>query len=149
MKQPKWITSLAAIDHHGPGYWVDRGWSEEAIPQTTSVIDTVPTDAYDAQTGILPIGGIAYAGARGISKVEVQVDNGPWEMAELRNPPLSPLTWVEWRYQWKAVIGQHTFRVRAYDGTGQLQKAESTDTYPDGATGLDYRNDFIPEGKKG
>ena len=85
------------------------------------MIDVIQAEAYDPQTGIVPVGGIAYAGARGISKVEVQVDDGPWAAAELRTPPLSPLTWVQWRYQWKSQIGSHTFRVRAYDGTGQIQ----------------------------
>jgi DMSO/TMAO reductase YedYZ molybdopterin-dependent catalytic subunit len=147
MKQPKWITRLEAIDHPGAGFWVDRGWSKKAIPQITSVVDTIATDAYDPKTGLLPIGGIAYAGARGISKVEVQVDSGPWEPAELRTPPLSPLTWVEWRYPWKTQIGQHTFSVRAYDGSGQLQKAESTDPTPDGATGIHSKNALIAEEK--
>ena len=136
MKQPKWITRLEAIDHDGAGYWVDRGWSEEAIPKTTSVIDTVAVGEEDLGTGIIPVGGIAYAGARGISKVEVQVDDGPWQEAELRNPPLSPLAWVQWRYEWKSEIGRHTFRVRAYDGSGELQETAPSDPHPNGASGI-------------
>jgi len=46
---------------------------------------------------VIPIGGIAHAGARGVSKVEVQVDGGEWREARLR-APLSGLTWVIWRY---------------------------------------------------
>jgi hypothetical protein len=57
---------------------------------------------------LVPIGGIAHAGARGISKVEVQVDGGPWEQAELRTP-LSQLTWVIWKYDWPFQSGKHTF----------------------------------------
>lgn len=136
MKQPKWITRLEAIDHEGAGYWVDRGWSEEAIPKTTSVIDTVAVGEADPGTSLIPVGGIAYAGAGGISKVEIQVDDGPWQEAELRNPPLSPLTWVQWRYEWKPEIGRHTFRVRAYDGTGELQETDPSDPHPNGATGI-------------
>lgn len=136
MKQPKWITRIEVIDHAGLGYWVERGWSEEAIPPTTAVIDSVANEEYDDQTGIVPVGGIAYAGARGISKVEVQVDGDPWEEAELRTPALSPLTWVQWRYAWTAQLGQHTFRVRAYDGTGALQETETAPPHPDGATGI-------------
>jgi DMSO/TMAO reductase YedYZ molybdopterin-dependent catalytic subunit len=146
MKQPKWLTSLEVIDHQATGYWVDRGWDIKAIPPTTSVIDVVEADAYDAQTGLVPVGGIAYAGARGISKVEVQVDDGPWTAAELRTPPLSPLTWVQWRYLWKAQIGQHIFRVRAYDGTGQLQIEASNPPEPYGATGIDSKAEYISVG---
>lgn len=137
MKQPKWITRMEAIDHQGAGYWVDRGWSKRAIPKTTSVIDTVAVDAEDTQTNTIPVGGIAWAGARGISKVEVQVDEGIWEEAELRDPPLSPLTWVQWRYFWKSEMGRHTFKVRAYDGNGALQEIQSASPHPNGATGID------------
>lgn len=140
MKQPKWITRMEVIDHEGPGYWVERGWSAEAIPHTTSVIDVIATDRIDTEAGTLPIGGIAYAGDRGISKVEVQVDDGPWEAATLRTPPLSPLTWVQWRYEWPFETGGHTVRVRAYDGTGALQPTEFTDPRPAGATGIHSRS---------
>lgn len=85
--------------------------------------------------GQVPIGGIAWAGDRGIRKVEVQVDGGPWAAATLRTPPLGPLTWVEWRYDWQSVPGKHTFRVRAIDGTGSQQSGAGHDSFPDGATG--------------
>ncbi|MEW5989303.1 MAG: molybdopterin-dependent oxidoreductase, partial [Chloroflexota bacterium] len=84
MKQPKWITYIEAIDEKGEGYWVERGWSQEARPQIVSVIDTVAQD--NAQNGLIPVGGIAWAGDRGIQKVEVQVNEGSWSEAVLRNP---------------------------------------------------------------
>jgi DMSO/TMAO reductase YedYZ molybdopterin-dependent catalytic subunit len=90
MKQPKWITRIEAIDHPGQGYWVERGWSAEARPQIVSVIDTVAVK--QASGGKAPVGGIAWAGDRGIEKVEVQVDEGDWVEASLRTPPLGPLT---------------------------------------------------------
>jgi hypothetical protein len=89
---------------------------------------------------MIPIGGIAYAGAKGISKVEVQIDDDSWEEAELRTPPLSPLTWVQWRYDWPTEPGRHTARVRAFDGSGELQIAESGGARPDGATGIHELN---------
>jgi DMSO/TMAO reductase YedYZ molybdopterin-dependent catalytic subunit len=133
MKQPKWITRIEAIDHEGTGYWVERGWSATARPQIVSVIDTVAVK--QAVDGKVPVGGIAWAGDRGIQKVEVQVDEGEWVAAVLRTPPLSSLTWVQWRYDWPLVSGSHRFCVRATDGTGALQKPEVTDVRPDGATG--------------
>ncbi|RPJ51227.1 MAG: hypothetical protein EHM21_03220, partial [Chloroflexi bacterium] len=150
MKQPKWITRMEVIDHEGAGYWVERGWSDTAIPPTTSVIDTVAADSAESGSNgangrVLPVGGIAYAGARGISKVEVQVDDGPWEAAELRDPPLSPLTWVQWRYEWAAQPGQHTFRVRAYDGNGDPQPTEGSEPHPAGATGIHSVSERISE----
>jgi DMSO/TMAO reductase YedYZ molybdopterin-dependent catalytic subunit len=136
MKQPKWITSLEVIDHEGKGYWVDRGWNKRAFVKITSVVDSIATGDIDSQNSLVPVGGIAFAGARGIRKVEVQVDKGPWQAAELRTPALSPLTWVGWRYEWPVEQGQHTFRVRAYDGTGALQETEPNAPHPNGATGI-------------
>jgi hypothetical protein len=125
---------MEAIDREGDGYWVDRGWSEEAYVRTTSVLDSAATGSSDG--GVIPIGGIAYAGAKGISKLEVQIDDGSWQEAQLRIPALSPLTWVQWRFNWPSEPGRHTARVRAYDGAGQLQIVEQNGARPDGATGI-------------
>ncbi len=133
MKQPKWIIGMRAIDHSELGYWVERGWSAEARPQVISIVDTVAKD--NISNGRVPIGGIAWAGDRGIRSVEVQVDGGPWSPANLVTPPLGPLTWVLWRYDWPVAPGRHTFRVRATDGKGALQNGQDQDTYPNGATG--------------
>jgi DMSO/TMAO reductase YedYZ molybdopterin-dependent catalytic subunit len=140
MKQPKWITRMEAIDHKGHGFWVDRNWSQTAPVLTTSVIDAVDTAERDPASGVVAVGGIAYSGDKGISRVEVRVDEGPWEKADLRLPALSPLTWVLWRYEWKAAPGRHVLTVRAYDGSGQPQIAADRGTYPDGATGLDTKS---------
>jgi hypothetical protein len=92
--------------------------------------------AIDAAPGTaVPIGGIAHAGARGISRVEVRVDDGPWHDAALR-PPLSELTWVLWRYDWPLEPGEHSFAVRAVDGDGVAQIEEKSPVHPSGATGL-------------
>ena len=80
MKQPKWITGIEVIGEYKAGYWVERNWDEVARIRTTSVIDTVAVDATitEGDDKLVPIGGIAFAGVRGISKVEIQVDReGP------------------------------------------------------------------------
>jgi DMSO/TMAO reductase YedYZ molybdopterin-dependent catalytic subunit len=146
MKQPKWITDIVLVPDFIPGYWVKRGWDKMAVRRTTSVIDTVATSDLQRRGGrtFVPVGGIADAGARGISRVQVQVDGGPWEDAELRQP-LSELTWVLWRYEWPWQEGQHTFAVRAYDGGGVLQTTAPHDTFPSGATGIDTMSaDVLP-----
>jgi DMSO/TMAO reductase YedYZ molybdopterin-dependent catalytic subunit len=142
MKQPKWIESIEATDHWEPGYWVERGWNKMAQVHATSVLDTVAVDMTIIGADhrkLVPIGGIAYAGARGISKVEVQLDSGPWERAEVRTP-LSQLTWVIWRYDWPYQSGRHTFTVRCYDGNGTPQIATPMPPEPNGATGLDTKS---------
>lgn len=133
MKQPKWIAGIEALDHPGPGYWVERGWSAEARPQVISIIDSV-TRASGAG-GPVSIGGIAWAGDRGIQQVELQIDDGPWSAAVLRLPALSPLTWVQWRLDVPLVPGRHTFRVRATDRAGAAQAAGDAPPAPSGATG--------------
>jgi hypothetical protein len=138
MRLPKWLTSLKAIDGPNRGYWTARGWSAEAVPMTTSVIDTIYDNPDDfKKTGVVPLGGIAWAGDRLISKVEVQIDGGPWFEAQLRDPALSPLTWVQWRYDWKATPGLHQVKVRATDGKGIPQETSSSFPSPEGATGID------------
>lgn len=139
MKQPKWITAIEVMDHWEPGYWVARGWNKEAEMKATSVIDVVGMDMNVIEAGhrkmIVPIGGIAHAGDRGISRVELQVDEGPWQPAMLRSP-ISSLTWVIWRYDWPFQHGNHIFRVRCYDGQGTPQIVSQAPPEPDGATGL-------------
>ena len=142
MKQPKWIESIEATDHWEPGYWVERGWNKVAQMHATSVIDTVAVDMNIIgadRRKLVPIGGIAHAGARRISKVEVKMDNGPWEQAALRTP-LSQLTWVIWRYEWPFHSGKHTFTVRCYEGNGTPQVATPSPAEPNGATGLHSRS---------
>jgi DMSO/TMAO reductase YedYZ molybdopterin-dependent catalytic subunit len=135
MKQPKWITRITAVEDEPEGYWVVRGWSKEARPQIVSVIDNAAVDQ-PAADNLIPIGGIAWAGDRGISKVELQFDYGEWIEATLRTPPLSPLTWVQWRYDWAADEGRHLIRVRATDGSGAQQIEADSGVRPDGATGF-------------
>lgn len=137
MKQPKWITSIEVIGEYKEGYWVERDWDRIARIRTRSVIDNVAVDEIYEEEGqrFVPMGGIAFAGARGISKVEVSIDEGPWQEAQLRSP-LSDTTWVLWRYDWPFQEGEHEFRVRCYDGNGKLQVTEESPPRPDGATGI-------------
>ncbi len=106
--------------------------------KATSVIDTVAVNVMISQPTAdmrIPVGGIAHAGARGISKVEVQVDGGDWQAAQLRTP-LSDRTWVIWRYEWPFQEGKHTFTVRCVDGRGAAQIVEAAPPHPSGASGL-------------
>ena len=140
MKQPKWITGMEVTDEYQPGYWVKRSWDEVAQVKATSVIDTIAVDAIFEKDNqrLVPVGGIAFAGDRGISKVEVRVDGGPWELAQLR-APLSETTWVIWRYDWPFREGQHTLEVRCAeaDGTPQIEKKQGN--RPSGASGIHSR----------
>ena len=124
MKQPKWIVSLDGLDHWEAGYWVSRGWDREGHVKATTAVDVVAVDRPVTDAGgrrLVPVGGIAYAGARGVSRVEVQVDRGEWHAAELREP-LSETSWVLWRVDVPIPPGEHTVSARCYerDGTPQI-----------------------------
>jgi len=134
MKNPKWITRIEAIGEPYDGFWEQRGWSKEAWVKTTSVIDA----AQEGGSARLVVGGIAYAGARGIARVEVRLDDGEWVSAELKEP-FSPFTWVLWRVELDAPPGEYRLTVRAVDGLGELQAEEQTDPHPDGASGYHRR----------
>ncbi|GAB5494396.1 MAG: molybdopterin-dependent oxidoreductase [Phototrophicaceae bacterium] len=144
MKQPKWIRSIEFISEWEPGYWVRRGWSEQAIVNQTSVIDTVASNNVftdDSGQMRVPIGGIAWAADRDIVAVEVRVDGGDWQVAEMREP-LSDRAWTLWRYDWAFEEGDHTFEVRSFEEAPEGQSeplqqiATSRGTRPDGATGI-------------
>ena len=140
MKQPKWITGMELVKDYQEGYWVERSWDEVAQVKATSVIDTVAVNNIIKKDNqkLVPVGGIAFAGDRGISKVEVRVDGGPWEQAQLR-APLSETTWVIWRYDWPFQEGEHTFEVRCAEADGTPQIEEKQGNRPDGASGIHSR----------
>jgi DMSO/TMAO reductase YedYZ molybdopterin-dependent catalytic subunit len=134
MMNAKWITSIQVSDQVYLGYWQERGWSNDARIKTTSII-YYPTP--NAQVhGPTPIAGVAFAGDRGISKVEVSVDSGnTWNEAKLKTPG-SPYSWVLWAYQWTpTTTGTANIIVRATDGKGQLQDPAAVQPFPNGASG--------------
>lgn len=136
MKNPKWITTITPTTDDYLGYWEQQGWSDNAIIQTMARIDT-PTHSDTLHVGTeVGIGGIAFAGDRGIRRVEVSVDGGQtWQDAALQ-PPLGPYTWVYWAHAWTPTQpGNTAILVRATDGTGTAQTADQADPIPDGATG--------------
>lgn len=138
MKQPKWIEAIEVTDRWEEGYWVKRGWTKTGEMKATTVIDAVATGKVIRKEGnkpLIPIGGIAQAGARGISKVEIKIDNGAWHEAQLRTP-ISDTTWTIWRYDWPFKKGEHTFTVRCLDKEGNPQILEEKPPHPTGASGL-------------
>ena len=123
------LTTLDAFD----AYWVPLGWSKQAPILTQSRIDT-PRGDREVTAGTVPVAGVAWAPDRGIAAVEVQVDEAGWEQAELSRP-ISDATWVQFVHRWQATSGEHTLRVRATDGEGNVQTDERTRPDPDGARG--------------
>jgi DMSO/TMAO reductase YedYZ molybdopterin-dependent catalytic subunit len=134
----KWVTEIELTRWEDfDGYWVPRGWSKEGPVKTMARIDRPKRgDAATPSTaGIVDIAGLAWAVHRGISRVEVSIDDGEWRECELAGVP-SDDTWRQWRYRWvDAAPGEHTVRARAHDGDGVVQPAEPQRPAPDGAQG--------------
>jgi DMSO/TMAO reductase YedYZ molybdopterin-dependent catalytic subunit len=131
----KWITEIELTRFADfDAYWVPRGWSALAPVKTQSRIDT-PRDGSTKSPGPVTIAGVAWATHRGIAKVEVQVDDGQWQTAELAGE-VSADTWRQWSLTWDASAGRHTLRVRATDLDGVTQTPQEAPPAPDGATGL-------------
>ncbi|AQA23351.1 mo-co oxidoreductase dimerization domain protein [Rhodococcus sp. MTM3W5.2] len=86
----------------------------------------------------MTIAGTAWAQHRGIERVEVRVDEGPWQPATLA-PQYSVDTWRQWSWQWDAPAGVHNVQVRATDLDGNVQTEERAAPIPDGSTGWHSR----------
>jgi len=129
----KWLTEIELTTWDAfDAYWVRRGWSKRGPVKTQSRIDTVwplPPVA-----GPVAVAGVAWAPTRGISRVELRVDDGPWVEVSLASA-LSDGTWRQWVYHWEATPGVHLLAVRATDGRGETQTARRSRPDPDGATG--------------
>ncbi len=131
----KWLSDIKLTTFEADqGYWIPRGWSMIAPIKTGSRID-VPSSAHPPSLGMTPIAGVAWNQHVGISKVEVQIDGGGWQLAELADAG-SLDTWKQWKLMWDAKPGEHTITVRATDANGVTQTDLVQRPDPDGATGL-------------
>ncbi|WP_353807747.1 molybdopterin-dependent oxidoreductase [Agromyces sp. SYSU T00194] len=130
----KWVTELEVTRFdRAEGYWTPRGWSERGPVKLHSRID-VPRYGATVAPGTAVAAGVAWHQHVGVAGVEVQVDDGPWQEAELATA-ISDDTWVQWRHEWQAEPGSHVLRVRARSASGEVQTDERTTVAPDGATG--------------
>ena len=130
----KWLTEieLTTFAEFDP-YWVRRGWARLAPVKVQSRID-VPRNGAAVAAGRHTIAGVAWAQQRGVAAVEVRIDDGEWQRAELGGE-LSTDTWRQWALQWDAEPGQHRIAVRATTDAGEVQDAARQPPFPDGATG--------------
>ena len=130
----KWVVDLEVTRFaDSKAYWTQRGWSERGPIKTMARVE-VPKSFAKVPAGRVAIGGTAWAQTRGITKVEVQIDNGPWTEATLADEA-SVITWRQWSFDWEATPGPHYIKARATDGTGEVQTDKRADPVPDGASG--------------
>jgi DMSO/TMAO reductase YedYZ molybdopterin-dependent catalytic subunit len=131
----KWVVDLELTRFDKvQAYWSKLGWSERGPIKTESRID-VPRDGQKIGKGPATFGGVAWAQNRGVKAVEVRIDDGPWQPAQL-GASYSNDTWRLWSFPWAATqTGTHAVTVRATDNTGSVQTQDEAPPAPDGATG--------------
>ncbi|MFB6300467.1 MAG: molybdopterin-dependent oxidoreductase [Halobacteriales archaeon] len=127
----KWLTEIEILEEEADGYWEKRGW------HGTGPVNTVAKlHATNVQDDRVELGGHAYAGTRGIEKVEVSIDGGDsWTEADLSDPLPDQDTWRMWVHRYDHPGESHDVVVRATDGTGTLQPKDRSQAFPSGATG--------------
>ncbi len=152
MMNPKWITEIELVDKTYEGFWQRKGWSNKKNENIYSSIVTPGGQEIKNRFPHLvnenfavdkasPIAGIAFAGDRGISKIEVSSDGGnTWKSAIIKDP-LSNFTWVLWTSGFTPKVkGDYKIVVRATDKTGLVQTSEFEEPFPDGASGYNTVN---------
>ena len=131
----KWVVDLKVTTFaRDQGYWTPRGWSAKGPVKLSSRIDT-PQDGRNLKAGTIAIAGVAWYQHRGISGVQVQIDGGSWQDANLASV-VTVDSWLQWSFAWTATPGNHKIAVRAIGKDGDVQTAALADPAPNGSTGL-------------
>ena len=128
----KWLTEIEVLEREAVGYWEQRGWHGTGPVGTVAKLHAVNR----LDDGRLQVGGHAYAGLRGVDRVEVSTDGGEtWHAARLADRLPDPDTWRQWAYEWTPTADAHEVVVRAVEDDGTVQAREATPAFPSGATG--------------
>jgi DMSO/TMAO reductase YedYZ molybdopterin-dependent catalytic subunit len=128
----KWVSEIELLEEEMDGYWEKRGWHGTGPVNTVAKLHVVN----HRDDGRIEVAGHAYAGTRGIERVEVSTDGGEtWTDADRSEPLPGEDVWCHWAHVYDPPAGTHEVVVRATDGTGTLQPSEEHRSFPSGATG--------------
>ncbi len=138
----KWLTEIEVVDRPFQGYYQTEKYQFErevngriekeplTLQRVRSLI-TEPAEAAQVDRGELAVRGVAWSGAAPIERVDVSLDDGPWQEARILGQPQRH----SWQW-WELIIrvdgpGQHWIRCRATDMDGGTQP-ESPEWNPAG-----------------
>jgi DMSO/TMAO reductase YedYZ molybdopterin-dependent catalytic subunit len=130
----KWLARIEATTYEAfDAYWVERDWAAEGPIKIASRIDT-PAPLRPFPAGRRAIAGVAWAQTRGISRVEVRVDDGDWMQARL-SPDVDADVWRQWVLPYDFTSGRHSITVRATGADGEVQTDARAAPFPAGSSG--------------
>ena len=132
-KNVKWIGEIAFVTVPYFGTWPKMGYTKEPLVKIASFIDKARREG-----GKIRVGGVSYAGSRGIKAVEVRVSGGEWKLASMENS-LSPYTWTRWIAELDGGPEVAQVEARAQDGTGAWQSETESPLFPSGVGGPTVR----------
>ncbi len=135
-KSIKWITQIKVVDHHEKGFYERQGWGPQFTLNNSTRIDGPDLSDPVALGSIVMLHGMAFAGDRGVSLVEVSTDSeDTWKPAQITYRG-AKTAWVQWQFPWKPdTAGKTDISVRCTDGNGKLQSGEDKPSAPEPAVG--------------
>ena len=142
----KWVTELELTTWGAVrDYWDRRGWPR--VPSRVrpgSRID-LPANRSMLSSETVTVAGVAWAPPHGIEQVDVAIDDGPWQPAEM-SVELAPTMWRHWRLRFDADAGEHRVRARAI-GRRATQSEHAAPPYPVGASGHHEIRFMVTDGR--
>ena len=139
-KHVKWLTRIEVTTADAKGFYETQGWGPDFIVPTRSRIDAPDHNSVFSLAklnGVIWVKGVAFGGDRGVSKVEVSVDDGEnWSPAKIDYPG-TKLTWALWTFDWTPQNpDNYTLVARATDGEGDVQEWDADRPFKSGVTGF-------------
>lgn len=131
MRSVKWLTSIVAVGRPFTGhfrrkyrFFGDPVASEEEPVGEIRVRSLVTSPGDRAVVGgRVEVAGVAWSGAGRVVRVDVSLDEGPWQEARLGSP-LSRHSPTPWSLELDAAPGEHQVRSRATDASGAAQPTD-------------------------
>jgi DMSO/TMAO reductase YedYZ molybdopterin-dependent catalytic subunit len=114
-KMPKWIDRIELIESPEGGFWESYGWSLDGEAEVKAAIIS-----HEITNGALQLSGVAYAGRRAITSVQISIDGSDWMPVPFT--PAADFALTHWQIQWMPPgTGDYAVRVRASDATSHAE----------------------------
>ena len=137
----KWLSRIEVLDHRVMSKYMAREYvtvrgeerGDRTIWRETSIgpmlIKSMIARATKLKNGTVRLNGAAWGDGTPLAKVDVKIDDGPWQPAKLDKTERAEFSWTFWNFDWKnPTPGEHTLISRATDTEGRTQPASEDAT---------------------